>query len=93
MQTTEVCEYWPSLVLCFVTSCPSGENHGAWSEAELKVLLTCLHQQLLKRAEPGGEGGDGSAVIQKMDLYKKLEWSRVAKQVQTRSWLHCKHKW
>ncbi|XP_031439609.1 transcription termination factor 1-like [Clupea harengus] len=69
------------------------ENHGAWSEAELKVLLTCLHQQLLKRAEPGGEGGDGSAVIQKMDLYKKLAWRRVAKQVQTRSWLHCKHKW
>ncbi|XP_031439608.1 transcription termination factor 1-like isoform X2 [Clupea harengus] len=67
------------------------ENHGAWSEAELKVLLTCLHQQLLKRAEPGGD--DGSAVIQKMDLYKKLAWVRVAKQVQTRSSLQCRVKW
>ncbi|XP_031438592.2 transcription termination factor 1-like [Clupea harengus] len=73
--------------------CQMSEVYGPWSEGEFKVLLTCLHQQLLKRAEPGGEGDDGSAVIQKMDLYKKLEWSRVAKQVQTRSWLHCKHKW
>ncbi|XP_031439303.1 transcription termination factor 1-like [Clupea harengus] len=69
------------------------EVYGPWSEAEFKVLLTCLHQQLLKRAEPGGEGGDGSAVIQKMDLYKKLPWRRVAKQIKTRSWMQCRDKW
>ncbi|XP_042566180.1 transcription termination factor 1-like [Clupea harengus] len=28
-----------------------------------------------------------------MDLYKKLSWRCVAKQVRTRSWWHCKQKW
>ncbi|KAL2091996.1 hypothetical protein ACEWY4_011794 [Coilia grayii] len=69
------------------------EGHGSWTEAEFRTLLTSVQQQLLKRATPVENGSIGSAVITKADLYKKLPWVTVAKQVQTRNWLQCREKW
>ncbi|XP_062398343.1 transcription termination factor 1-like isoform X2 [Sardina pilchardus] len=66
------------------------EGHGLWSEVEMKTLLTSVRQLLLERAEPGA---DGSLIIKKSDLYKKLAWVCVAKQLQTRSFLQCRVKW
>ncbi|XP_062398341.1 transcription termination factor 1-like isoform X2 [Sardina pilchardus] len=66
------------------------EAHGSWSEAEMKTLLTSVRQLLLERAEPDA---DGSLIIKKSDLYKKLAWVCVAEQQQARSWLQCREKW
>ncbi|KAL2091994.1 hypothetical protein ACEWY4_011792 [Coilia grayii] len=69
------------------------EGHGSWTEAEFRTLLTSVQQQLLKRAMPVENGSIGLAVIRKVDLYKKLSWMSVAKQVQTRNFLQCRKKW
>lgn len=65
-------------------------NHGRWSEAEFKRLLISVRQLLLERAEPGP---DGSLVIKKMDLYKRLAWVAVSEKVEFRSWIQCREKW
>ncbi|XP_063073692.1 transcription termination factor 1-like [Engraulis encrasicolus] len=69
------------------------EAHGPWTEEELRILLTSVWQYLLKRATPGEDGSIGSAVVKKVDLYKRLPWMNVSKQVQTRSWFYCRRKW
>ncbi|XP_062398345.1 transcription termination factor 1-like [Sardina pilchardus] len=66
------------------------EVYGPWSEVEMKTLLTSVRQLLLERAEPGA---DGSLIIKKSDLYKKLAWVYVAKQQQTRSYQQCRKRW
>ncbi|XP_063048569.1 transcription termination factor 1-like, partial [Engraulis encrasicolus] len=69
------------------------DGRGPWTEEEFRILLTSVRQHLLKRATPGEDGSIGSAVVRKVDLYKQLPWMNVSKQVQTRSWLHCRTKW
>ncbi|XP_063073706.1 transcription termination factor 1-like [Engraulis encrasicolus] len=69
------------------------EGRGPWTEEEFRTLVSCVRQHLLKRATPGEDGDIGSAVIKKVDLYKRLPWMAVSKQVQTRSWLYCRLKW